>query len=48
MSTEHAPNWGGKRPGAGRKPKPKPTMSIDLTETATRVFKSVEEALEFF
>lgn len=36
MSTEHAPNWGGKRPGAGRKPKPKPTMSIDLTETATR------------
>ena len=27
---------GGIRPGAGRKPKPRPTMSVELTEGATR------------
>ena len=36
MSTkQHAPNWGGKRTGAGR-PRRKPNMTVELTEQATK------------
>lgn len=35
MEKSQSPNWGGKRPGAGR-PRTKPNTSVELTETAAK------------